>query len=548
MGKISNTSSYPFGTAAANDYVIGTDANSANPDLQTKNYTLGDIAGLAPHNTLQEVLDAGNTATQTMTLNSPGAGITFTNFGTSLFAGDITIQGDIIDSTGTAGTSGQVIKSQGAGFGVEWKDDSLAPPLTATKFWYGDPGNAAVESTNITNDESGAGLLSLGLIASGLTTIDNKLLANVVHPNGDANLMYGQFALGSIVNGDFNTAIGINSLSLQVSGNDNVAIGYRAQSSNPAASMNVSVGNNTLSAPGLLDSNTAIGHYSLLNIDGEINTAVGAETLTNLANGSKGNIAMGYHAGYDNLVSNYNIMIGASAHKDAQINTDTIAIGTSAMQNDSGDFSIAIGTYAAINNSGDENIAMGWSSLASLNNQGCIALGSRAMAGGGDDCIAIGRDSLQAASGNGNIAIGLNSMRNISSTQAENIAIGTDCFSHPVNFLGDNNIGLGFRVFATGAGFDNTIAIGNSAQVGGSDSIAFGNNVVSTRGREFILSSSIRHINVGMGFALGASSGANVFIDNAAATLGGKIVGDIYVVGPTGVGLVGPPATLAVTY
>lgn len=548
MAKISNTGSYPFGTPADDDYVIGTEALT----LDTKNYKLGDIAALYPTpaaDTLQEVLDAGNTATQFMTLNSPGAGITFTNNGTSFFAGDITIQGDIIDSTGTAGTSGQVIKSQGAGFGVEWKDDSLAPPLTATKFWYGDPGNAAVESTNITNDESGAGLLSLGLIVSGLTTIDNNLLANVTHPIGDSNLSYGLLALqAAAAASTLNTAIGINSLSLQSSGNDNVAIGYRAQSSNPAASMNVSVGNNTLSAPGLLDSNTAIGHYSLLNIDGETNTAVGAETLTNLANGSKGNIAMGYQAGYDNLVSNYNIMIGAAAHKDTQINAETIAIGTSAMQNDSGDFSIAIGSYAAINNRGDENIAMGWLSLASLNNQGCIALGSRAMAGGGDDCIAIGRDSLQAASGNGNIAIGLSAMRNISSTQAENIAIGTDCFSHPVNFLGDNNIGLGFRVFATGAGFDNTIAIGNSAQVGGSDSIAFGNNVVSTRGREFILSSSIRHINVGAGFALGASNGANVFIDNAAATLGGKLVGDIYVVGPTGVGLAGPPATLAVTY
>ena len=64
MAKISNTGSYPLGTPVDSDYVIGTEAST----LETKNYSLGDIAGLDGPDPLGAVLLVGNTA------NAPSIG------------------------------------------------------------------------------------------------------------------------------------------------------------------------------------------------------------------------------------------------------------------------------------------------------------------------------------------------------------------------------------------------------------------------------------------------------------------------------------------
>lgn len=58
MAKISNTGSYPLGVPVDSDYVIGTEAST----LETKNYSLGDIAALDGPDSLGAVLLVGNTA------------------------------------------------------------------------------------------------------------------------------------------------------------------------------------------------------------------------------------------------------------------------------------------------------------------------------------------------------------------------------------------------------------------------------------------------------------------------------------------------------
>ena len=64
MGKIST---YTTTTPELNDKLIGSEANSTPSDA-TKNFTIGDIVALTPDNTLSEVLAAGNTATNDITL------------------------------------------------------------------------------------------------------------------------------------------------------------------------------------------------------------------------------------------------------------------------------------------------------------------------------------------------------------------------------------------------------------------------------------------------------------------------------------------------
>ena len=107
MSKISNTAAYPNATPLIGDYVIGTVASS----LETKTFTIGDIIGLVSDNTLSEVLAAGNTATNDITLTG---NITCTSI----------IPTDIQDGGGNTGTAGQaLVKSLSNA--LEWVDINL---------------------------------------------------------------------------------------------------------------------------------------------------------------------------------------------------------------------------------------------------------------------------------------------------------------------------------------------------------------------------------------------------------------------------------------
>ena len=159
MGKISNTTSYPFGTPVDDDYVIGTESITGNKE--TQNFKLGDIAGLDPVDTLGQVLTAGNeadapligTGKSSLILKNAGVielqlnpqvGPGVPGNGDIIAAGDVSVGGyfsligEFKDSLGGSCTAGQVLKSKGPGLGIEWKDDSQ-PSLAATKFWYGAP-------------------------------------------------------------------------------------------------------------------------------------------------------------------------------------------------------------------------------------------------------------------------------------------------------------------------------------------------------------------------------------------------------------------------
>ena len=527
MGKISNTTSYPFGVAAADDYVIGTDANSLSPDLQTKNYTLGDIAGLDPVDTLQAVLDAGNTATQTLTLIGLG---TFSS---------LAIGGTIADSIGNLGTVGQVLKSQGAG-GVLWGADSQ-PPLSSTKLWYGDPGNVAVETNNILNDETASGFLALNQIAGSTCFIDNLLQARVTHPIGVDNLSYGLNALNSLVAGGVNnTSVGLTSLSLVINGSNNTALGFEA-GANLAGHSNTAIGAQALSQGAGSDiiQNVAVGMHALFNCAEEQNVGVGHRALQANVLG-RGNTAIGTQAGLAIQGGGSNVCLGIDSGGGITGESNIIAIGENSVATNVGDDSIGIGT-SALNNGGADNIAIGTSALVTpipIFNK-AIAIGFEAMnGGGGEECIAIGYQSMPNVMGDRNIAIGEDSF-NIAAPNPlaqDNIAIGSDCLANAGVLVGINNIGLGFRIRHTGLGnYDNTVAIGTAATV--------------TRNNEFILGPNIDEVNIGTGLAAQVASGAKVFADNADAVTGLLLPGDLYAVGPTGIApALGVAAPIAIVY
>lgn len=92
------------------DKVIGTSVG-ATPANATKNFLVSDILALFETEiTLQDVLNAGNTATQDIILTG---NITVTG-------GNVTIGGGLVDGTSSLGTSGQALLSNGST--VYWSD------------------------------------------------------------------------------------------------------------------------------------------------------------------------------------------------------------------------------------------------------------------------------------------------------------------------------------------------------------------------------------------------------------------------------------------
>ena len=117
----------------AGDLVIGTNTIDSN---KTKNFRVEDIAALAATPTLSEVLTAGNTATNNLTLigslsitgtsvfnGSTQFGPTgTTDFGHLVEFGAITLEGTVRDGFSSVGTAGQVLSSTGTG--VQWVNSS----------------------------------------------------------------------------------------------------------------------------------------------------------------------------------------------------------------------------------------------------------------------------------------------------------------------------------------------------------------------------------------------------------------------------------------
>lgn len=109
MGKIST---YAIdGTPTVTDKVIGTDVSDSNI---TKNYTIGDILGLATANTLQAVLDTGNTSTTPYDITT-GSSYSEIDRLKVKSQGDLTFNGTLTDSLGIINDGTKVLGSDALG-------------------------------------------------------------------------------------------------------------------------------------------------------------------------------------------------------------------------------------------------------------------------------------------------------------------------------------------------------------------------------------------------------------------------------------------------
>lgn len=169
---------------------------------------------------------------------------------------------------------------------------------------------------------------------------DNALSNNVGHNNtavgfealidnttGTANTATGHLALNFNTTGNSNTAIGKSALLANTTGSENTAIGDGALFGNTTGIHNTATGKGALLSTSTGIENTANGASTLAgNVAGSFNTAIGAHALSfgtadgNTAigyralnvtrGGGKYNTALGFNAGANLTVGDYNIDIG----------------------------------------------------------------------------------------------------------------------------------------------------------------------------------------------------------------------------------------------
>ncbi len=156
--------------------------------------------------------------------------------------------------------------------------------------------------------------------------------------------------------------------------------------------------------------------YAPLNANAANNTALGANTLTNVTTGGY-NLASGWGALYLNTTGGLNVANGVRALYYNTTGSTNVAVGASAMyQNISGTGNISVGNNALYaNTTGTNNVALGSSALS------------------------------RNVTGNSNIAIGYQ-VANFAATSTNNIAIGYQAaYGAGVNYTNQNGIYIGYR-------------------------------------------------------------------------------------------------------
>lgn len=165
MGKIST---YAIdGTPTITDKVIGTDVSDSNI---TKNYTIGDILGLATANTLQAVLDTGNTSTTPFNMTTGSSYSEADNLKLKT-GGDLTLNGTLTDSVGATNDSTKILGSDALGLPL-WV--TASSPLIAQVLHASSSSNQApggLDTALQVNFGSGTGTGSDPVMVSGLGDI-----------------------------------------------------------------------------------------------------------------------------------------------------------------------------------------------------------------------------------------------------------------------------------------------------------------------------------------------------------------------------------------
>ncbi len=186
------------------------------------------------------------------------------------------------------------------------------------------------------------------------------------------------------------------------------------------------------------------GNWNILGQDG-ITTAGSGSTITITPRGvGSGNMFLGEGAGNLTVSGTNNIAYGKVSLTAISSGSSNIAIGVQAMQTATGSTNTAVGAAAMSSAaSTTNNIAIGPQALQNISGNSNVAVGAAAMssAAGASTCVALGEQALQNASGSNNVAVGRQALINVASG-ASNIGLGTAAGSN-LSTTDANNIMIG---------------------------------------------------------------------------------------------------------
>lgn len=233
------------------------------------------------------------------------------------------------------------------------------------------------------------------------------------------------------------------------------------------------------------------------------------------------NVAAGLTALPVNTTGTYNVAVGNEAMRINVDGADNVAIGGLTLYtNVSGARNVAVGTNALRTNTGTDNLGVGNSALrANTTGLRNVAFGTNALTTNttATDNTGIGYDALRTVAGNNhyNTSIGANSLRQLA-TGTGNIAMGyfagyRDTAANNLTSA-DFSVFLGYDARANAVGQTNQIVIGANARGRGSNTTAIGNS--ST-----VVTKLFGRLLIGT---------VPEYADNAAALLGGLIIGEVY--------------------
>ena len=267
---------------------------------------------------------------------------------------------------------------------------------------------------------------------------------------------------------------------------------------------NTAIGYESLYANNLANENTAVGYKSLRNtVEGYDNTAIGTSCMENNISGYA-NVALGYGTlkgqnGGDDVSAYYNTAVGYMVLGSISTGHSNVALGALAGQAlESGFDNVFIGKGAGQRGNGYDNIAIGTNALQELGSLGAagfenIGIGKNAMkqvqvahnntvigVKAGDSLGLMGEETPVKD----NTLIGYKTLENVVGGNG-NTAIGKRAgmlqgYGYPgTELLNSTYIGYSTMCSPPQPTVTNEIAIGFSAQGGGSNTIVLGNSSIT---------------------------------------------------------------------
>lgn len=441
--------------------------NSSLPLLTVRQNGSGDILNLLSGAVnVFSVLSNGNVGIGT---TSPSSKLSVT--------GDLRVTGALRDSSGDAGTAGQVLLATFAG--TNWVATSSLGITGGGGTNYFTDGGATTYLTSL-SDNLAIGTTSspTRLTVAGDITLDGGSKINF----GNDHYFYASTTLWSYAIGQ---EAGLNN-----SGFDNFFVGDSAGFNN-VGSENIAIGfqagyNNSGS------NSTLLGQKAGYTNSNDLNNIIGFEA--GYSNTGVQNEILGYRAGQNNS-GPLNVLIGTYAGDTNSGSVNTI-VGGYAGTNNSGNLNTFLGAYSGDNNSGNENIGIG-DSAGGINfgNQNIFMGIAAGELNKGFRNNFIGYAAGRLNQGEYNNFFGYKTGYQITATNT--VAIGTEALYGPGGGIIQvaNSVVLGYRAgYGVQTGSDNNIFLGAFA---GNNVTTGDNNVIIGYNIDNITATVSNRLNIG---------------------------------------------------